>query len=108
MGLVDFGIHPSCGILILTPIYRTITNFVQTDRKESTMNPTATNDEHINLKFEHAQKSASEHQVIQLNAHDSEVFLTALAEPVKFNQTLLEAFELHSQRVTSLVYFDVQ
>lgn len=51
--------------------------------------------------LEHAEKTIHEHEVMNLNAHDSEAFFNALSSPVKFNNKLVAAFEEHEKRVSS-------
>jgi len=48
-----------------------------------------------------AEKTIHEHEVMSLNARDSEAFFNALTKPVRFNRKLTAAFEEHEQRVTS-------
>lgn len=48
-----------------------------------------------------AEKTIHEHEVMSLNARDSEAFFNALTKPVRFNRKLAAAFEEHEQRVTS-------
>jgi len=48
-----------------------------------------------------AEKTIQEHEVMRLNARDSEAFFKALGKPVHFNRKLLAALEEHDQRVTS-------
>ena len=48
----------------------------------------------------HAEKTIHEHEIMSLNQRDSEAFFDALVKPVRFNQTLLDAFSEHEQRVT--------
>ncbi len=47
----------------------------------------------------HAEKTIQEHEVITLNALDSEAFFNALTKPVKFNTALTNALKLHDQKV---------
>lgn len=49
----------------------------------------------------HAEKTIHEHEMMSLNARDSEAFFNALTKPVRFNRKLTAAFEEHDQRVTS-------
>lgn len=44
-----------------------------------------------------AEKTIQEHEVVTLNARESEVFFNALAKPVRFNKALREALESHNQ-----------
>ncbi|GHU09923.1 hypothetical protein AGMMS50225_12110 [Betaproteobacteria bacterium] len=48
-----------------------------------------------------AEKTIREHDVMRLNAQDSEAFFDALDKPVRFNKKLLAAFGEYEQRVTS-------
>ncbi len=48
-----------------------------------------------------AEKTIQQHEVMSLNAHDSEKFFNALAAPAQFNSKLLAAFEEHDKRVSS-------
>ena len=48
-----------------------------------------------------AEKTIHEHDVMSLNARDSEAFFNALNKPVRFNKKLAAAFEEHDQRVTN-------
>lgn len=47
-----------------------------------------------------AEKIVQQHEVMSLNAHDSEKFLNAIAAPIRFNSKLLTAFEEHDQRIS--------
>lgn len=47
-----------------------------------------------------AEKVIHRHEVMTLNARDSEAFLNALDKPVRFNKALSEAFKSH-ERVVS-------
>ena len=55
----------------------------------------------LNSALASAEKTIQKHQVIQLNASDSEAFLSALESPVRFNGKLAAAFEEHDHLVTS-------
>jgi uncharacterized protein (DUF1778 family) len=55
----------------------------------------------LSSALERAEKTIQEHEVINLNAQDSEAFFKALAAPVRFNNKLLEAMKAHEKRVTS-------
>ena len=46
-----------------------------------------------------AEKTIQKHEVMSLNARDSEAFLNALAAPIGFNNKLAAAFEEHDRRV---------
>lgn len=48
-----------------------------------------------------AEKTIHEHEVLVLNARDSEAFFNALAEPIKFNDALNNALKSHDERVIS-------
>ena len=48
-----------------------------------------------------AEKTIKEHEVMILNARDSEAFFHALAAPVQFNNKLLDALKEHDRRVTT-------
>ena len=50
--------------------------------------------------LERAEKTIHEHEVIALNARDSEAFLDALKKPVRFNKVLNEALESHEKIVS--------
>lgn len=47
--------------------------------------------------LECAEKTIHEHEVMTLNARESEVFFHALAKPVRFNKALVEALEFHER-----------
>lgn len=49
----------------------------------------------------HAEKTIQEHEVMTLNARDSEAFFNALATRSKFNSELVAALDEHDRRVTS-------
>jgi len=49
----------------------------------------------------HAEKTIQEHEVMALNARDSETFFNALASPAPFNDKLVAALKEHDQRVTT-------
>ena len=55
----------------------------------------------LNSALNNAEKTIQEHEVMALNANDSETFFNALATPVQFNSKLATALEEHDQRVTS-------
>lgn len=48
-----------------------------------------------------AEKSVSSHETMTLQTKDAELFFEALSQKVAFNDTLLDAFEEHEERVTS-------
>jgi len=48
-----------------------------------------------------AEKTIQEHEVMRLNARDSETFFDAFASPVQFNDKLVAALKKHDQRVTT-------
>lgn len=47
----------------------------------------------------HAEATLHKHDVMQLNARDSEIFFDALAKPVGFNEKLMAAMNDHDRRV---------
>ncbi len=49
----------------------------------------------------HAEKTIQEHEVMILNARDSEAFFHALEAPVQFNDKLAAALTEHDRRVTT-------
>ena len=55
----------------------------------------------INSALLRAEKTIHDHEVMTLNAHDSDNFFNALATPVKFNNKLVVALKEHEQRVTT-------
>ena len=55
----------------------------------------------LNSALASAEKTIQKHEVMNLNARDSEAFLNALATPVHFNRKLAAAFEEHEHRVIS-------
>ncbi|MES9855775.1 MAG: DUF1778 domain-containing protein [Sedimenticola sp.] len=55
----------------------------------------------LNSALSRAEKTIHEHEVMSLNARDSEAFFNALATPEKFNSKLTAAMEEHDQRVAS-------
>ena len=55
----------------------------------------------LNSALAHAEKTIQEHEVMSLNAKDSEAFFNALAIPVSFNSKLVEALSEHEERVNS-------
>ena len=55
----------------------------------------------LNSALTRAEKTIQEHEVINLNAKDSEAFFDALAVPVKFNSKLVAALSEHEERVNS-------
>ena len=55
----------------------------------------------INSALIHAEKTIHDHEVIMLNAHDSDNFFNALATPTKFNSKLIATLKEHEQRVTT-------
>ena len=48
-----------------------------------------------------AEKTIQEHEIMSLNARDSEAFFHALAAPVRFNDKLVDALNEHERRVTT-------
>lgn len=55
----------------------------------------------LSSALESAEKTIQQHDVLSLNAQDSERFFNALAAPVRFNKKLAAALQEHDQRVTS-------
>lgn len=55
----------------------------------------------LNSALSRAEKTIQEHEVMALNANDSETFFNALAAPMQFNNKLASALKEHDQRVTS-------
>ena len=55
----------------------------------------------LNSALSRAEKTIQEHEVMTLNANDSEAFFNALAAPVQFNGKLASALKEHDQRVTN-------
>ncbi len=55
----------------------------------------------LNSALSRAEKTIQEHEVMTLNANDSEAFFNALAAPVQFNSKLASALKEHDQRVTN-------
>lgn len=55
----------------------------------------------LGCALERAQQTIEPHDVMRLNAQDSEAFFNALAEPEPFNDRLSEALQKHDQYVTS-------
>ncbi len=55
----------------------------------------------LNSALTRAEKTIQEHEVINLNAKDSDAFFNALATPVKFNSKLVDALSEHGERVDS-------
>jgi uncharacterized protein (DUF1778 family) len=48
-----------------------------------------------------AEKTIQEHEIMSLNARDSEAFFHALAAPVQFSDKLVDALNEHDRRVTT-------
>ncbi len=48
-----------------------------------------------------AEKTIQEHEVMHLNARDSEAFFKALSKPARANKKLATALAEHNRRVTS-------
>jgi len=48
-----------------------------------------------------AEKTVREHDIMALNARESQRFFDALSRPVRFNKKLTEALAEHSRRVTA-------
>lgn len=55
----------------------------------------------LNSALSRAEQTIQEHEVMTLNAQDSETFFNALATPVTFNNNLMNALHEHDLRVTS-------
>jgi len=55
----------------------------------------------LNSALDRARRAIKEHDIMNLNAQDSELFFNALARPVRFNSKLMAAFEEHERRVTN-------
>jgi len=53
----------------------------------------------LSSALSNAEKTIKEHDLMRLNAHDSDAFFNALSSPVQFNDKLLLAFEEHKRRV---------
>ena len=49
--------------------------------------------------LENAEKTIYEHEVMTLDAQDSETFLNALNKPVRFNKALSKALKSHEEVV---------
>ena len=47
--------------------------------------------------LECAEKTIHEHEVMTLDARESEIFFHALAKPVRFNKALVKALEFHER-----------
>ncbi|MBB3059716.1 MULTISPECIES: DUF1778 domain-containing protein [Microbulbifer] len=47
-----------------------------------------------------AEKTIQEHEMMSLNARDSEAFFNALNKPVRFNKKLAAALKEHDRRTT--------
>lgn len=48
-----------------------------------------------------AEKTIHEHEVMRLNAQDSDAFFKALTKPARINKKLAAAFAEHDRRATS-------
>ena len=55
----------------------------------------------LNSALSRAEQTIQEHEVMILNAQDSETFFNALATPVTFNNNLMNALHEYDLRVTS-------
>ena len=55
----------------------------------------------VSSALERAERTIQEHEMMTLNAENSEAFYDALAAPVRFNRGLTAALEEHDKRVTS-------
>ncbi len=55
----------------------------------------------ITSALEHAEQTIHEHELMRLNAKESEAFMDALSKPIHFNDKLTAALEEHQHRVIS-------
>jgi len=55
----------------------------------------------LNSALSRAEKTIQKHEVMTLNAQDSEIFFNALDTPVAFNSKLMAALNEHDQRIIS-------
>ena len=55
----------------------------------------------LNSALDRARRAIKEHDIMNLNSQDSELFFNALARPVRFNSKLMAAFEEHERHVTN-------
>jgi uncharacterized protein (DUF1778 family) len=55
----------------------------------------------LNSALSHAEKTIQEHEIMTLNANDSDAFFNALAAPEQFNSKLAATLIEHDQRVIS-------
>ena len=53
----------------------------------------------LSCALSQAEKKIQEHEVVTLNATDSQAFFDALATPVRFNKKLIAAFQEHEQHI---------
>jgi len=56
---------------------------------------------HPDQALERAEKTVQEHEMMTLNAQNSQTFFDALAAPIRFNRKLIAAFEEYDKRVVS-------
>jgi len=55
----------------------------------------------LNSALSHAEKTIEDHEMMALNARDSETFFNALDAPVQFNAKLVAALKEHDLSVKS-------
>ncbi len=55
----------------------------------------------LSCALKQAEKTIHAHETMQLGQNDAAAFLTALSQPVQFNDKLLKAFDEHNARVSS-------
>jgi len=55
----------------------------------------------LNSALSRAEKTIHDHELMRLNAQDSNAFFNALTTPISFNNKLLTALQEHDQRVIS-------
>ena len=55
----------------------------------------------LNSALSRAKKTIHKHEVMSLNANESDAFFNALSAPVQFNRKLAAALKEHDQRITS-------
>ena len=51
--------------------------------------------------LEQAEKTVQKHEIMTLNANNTQTFFKALSNPVRFNRKLAEALKAHNQHVVS-------
>ena len=54
----------------------------------------------LNCALEKAEETVRRHEVMALNAKNSNTFIEALSAPVNFNRKLTEALREHGQRIS--------